>query len=32
MNYAKKKDNDVIAIIENTNFDIFTVVLDLSIS
>ena len=32
MNYAKKKNNDTVAIIENTNFDIFVVVSDLSIS
>ena len=32
MNYAKKKDDDVVAIIKNTNFDIFVVVFDLSIS
>ena len=32
MNYAKKKDDDAVAIIENTNFDTFAVVLDLSIS
>ena len=32
MNYAKEKNNDVIVIIENINFDMFAVVLDLSIS
>ena len=32
MNYAKEKDNDAVVIIENTNFDISTVVFDLSIS
>ena len=31
VNYAKKKNDDVVAIIENTNFDTFIVVLDLSI-
>ena len=31
MNYVKKKNDDVIAIIENTNFDISAVVLDLSV-
>ena len=31
MNYIKKKNNDAVAIIKNTNFDTFTVVLDLSI-
>ena len=32
MNYAKKKNNDAVTIIENTNFDTFAVVSDLSIS
>ena len=32
MNYAKKKNDDAVAIIENTNFYIFIVVLDLPIS
>ena len=32
MNYAKKKNDDAVAIIENTNFDTFIVVFDLSIS
>ena len=31
MNYAKKKNNDAVAIIENTNFNTSVVVLDLSI-
>ena len=31
MNYAKKKNNDTVAIIENTNFDISAVVSDLSV-
>ena len=32
VNYAKKKNDDVVAIIENTNFDTSTVIFDLSIS
>ena len=32
MNYAKKKNDDVVAIIENTNFDTSAVVFDLSMS
>ena len=32
VNYAKEKNNDAIAIIENTNFDTFIVVLNLSVS
>ena len=32
MNYAKKKNDDVVAIIENTNFDASVVIFDLSIS
>ena len=32
MNYTKKKNDDAVAIIENTNFDTSAVVLDLSIS
>ena len=32
MNYAKKKNDDAVAIIENMNFDTSAVVLDLSIS
>ena len=32
MNYVKKENDDVVAIIENTNFDTSAVVLDLSIS
>ena len=32
MNYAKEKNNDAVAIIENINFDTFAVVFDLSIS
>ena len=32
MNYAKKKNDDTVALIENTNFDTFAVVFDLSIS
>ena len=32
MNYVKKKNDDAVAIIENTNFDISAVVFDLSIS
>ena len=31
VNYAKKKNDDAVAIIENTNFNTFAVVLDLSI-
>ena len=31
MNYAKEKNNDAVAIIENTNFNTFAVVFDLSI-
>ena len=31
MNYAKEKNNDAVAIIENTNFNISVIVLDLSI-
>ena len=32
VNYAKEKNDDAVAIIENTNFDTFAVVSDLSIS
>ena len=32
VNYAKEKNDNVVAIIENTNFDTSAVVLDLSIS
>ena len=32
INYAKKKNDDVVVVIENTNFDTFAVVFDLSIS
>ena len=32
VNYAKKKNDDAVAIIENTNFDTSAVILDLSIS
>ena len=32
MNYVKEKNNDAVAMIENTNFDTFIVVLDLSVS
>ena len=32
MNYAKKKNDDAVAIIENMNFNTFAVVFDLSIS
>ena len=32
MNYAKKENDDVVAIIENTNFNTFVIVFDLSIS
>ena len=32
INYAKKKNNDAVAMIENTYFDTSAVILDLSIS
>ena len=32
MNYAKKKNDDAVAIIENTNFDISAIIFDLLIS
>ena len=32
MRYAKKKNNNVVAIIENTNFDTFVVAFNMSIS
>ena len=32
VNYAKEKNNDIVAIIENTNFDTFVIIFDLSIS